>query len=101
MNPRVVAGAAVGVALLGGGVWYALRMATPVHTGGLCEGTPPPEVADLCAVQTAIDQLQLHEVRVLPTGQAWHKAHGLSEAVHRLAMTRLAMGRSRSGTTQA
>lgn len=56
MNPRVVAGVALGVAVLGGGAWYALRAAAPAHTGGLCEGTPPPEVADLCAVQAAIDR---------------------------------------------
>jgi nicotinate-nucleotide adenylyltransferase len=50
----------------------------------------PPHLAHVALVQTAIDQLQLHEVRVLPTGQAWHKAHVLSGATHRLAMTRLA-----------
>ena len=50
----------------------------------------PPHRAHVTLVQTAIEQLQLDEVRVLPTGQAWHKAHGLSEAAHRLAMTRLA-----------
>jgi nicotinate-nucleotide adenylyltransferase len=50
----------------------------------------PPHLAHVALVQTAIDQLQLDEVRVLPTGQAWHKAHGLSDPAHRLAMTRLA-----------
>ena len=50
----------------------------------------PPHLAHVALVQTAIDQLQLDEVRVLPTGQAWHKPRALSEAVHRLAMTRLA-----------
>ena len=50
----------------------------------------PPHLAHVALVLAAIEQLQLHEVRVLPTGQAWHKAHGLSEAAHRLAMTRLA-----------
>ena len=50
----------------------------------------PPHLAHVTLVQTALVQLQLDEVRVLPTGQAWHKAHGLSDAAHRLAMTRLA-----------
>jgi len=50
----------------------------------------PPHLAHVALVQTAITQLQLDEVRVLPTGHAWHKAHGLGDAAHRLAMTRLA-----------
>jgi nicotinate-nucleotide adenylyltransferase len=50
----------------------------------------PPHLAHVALVQAAIDQLQLDEVRVLPTGQAWHKAHGLSDPAHRLAITRLA-----------
>jgi len=41
-------------------------------------------------VRSAIEALQLDEVRVLPTGQAWHRLGGLTDAVHRLAMTRLA-----------
>jgi len=35
-------------------------------------------------------QLQLSQVRVVPTGQAWHKTRQLTEAEHRLAMVRLA-----------
>lgn len=50
----------------------------------------PPHLAHVALVQTAIEQLQLSEVRVLPTGHAWHKPRALSEAKHRLAMTRLA-----------
>jgi nicotinate-nucleotide adenylyltransferase len=41
-------------------------------------------------VEAAVAQLQLDQVRVLPTGQAWHKTRNLSDAAHRLAMTRLA-----------
>ena len=44
----------------------------------------------MALVEAAITQLQLDQVRVLPTGQAWHKPRNLSDAEHRLAMTRLA-----------
>lgn len=50
----------------------------------------PPHLAHVALVQSAIAQLQLDQVRVLPTGQAWHKARSLSPAQDRLAMTRLA-----------
>jgi nicotinate-nucleotide adenylyltransferase len=50
----------------------------------------PPHAAHVALVQAAIDQLQLDQVRVLPTGQAWHKPRALSDAADRLAMTRLA-----------
>jgi nicotinate-nucleotide adenylyltransferase len=50
----------------------------------------PPHLAHLALVQAAVGQLQLDQVRVLPTGQAWHKPRSLSEGVHRLAMSQLA-----------
>ena len=50
----------------------------------------PPHLAHMALVQAATAQLPLDEVRVLPTGQAWHKARTLSDAAHRLAMARLA-----------
>lgn len=50
----------------------------------------PPHRAHVALVRAAIDSLQLDEVRVLPTGQAWHRTGSLSDAPHRLAMTRLA-----------
>ena len=50
----------------------------------------PPHLAHVALVRTAIEQLELDQVLVLPTGQAWHKTRQLTEAVHRLAMTRLA-----------
>jgi nicotinate-nucleotide adenylyltransferase len=37
-------------------------------------------------------QLELDELRIIPTGQAWHKARALSPAEHRLQMVRLAFG---------
>jgi nicotinate-nucleotide adenylyltransferase len=51
----------------------------------------PPHLAHLALAQTALSALQLDELRVFPTGQAWHKASALSPAHHRLVMTRLAM----------
>ena len=50
----------------------------------------PPHLAHVALVEAAIAQLQLDQVHVLPTGQAWHKPRQLLEASHRLAMTRLA-----------
>jgi nicotinate-nucleotide adenylyltransferase len=50
----------------------------------------PPHRAHVALVESAITQLQLDRVHVLPTGQAWHKPRQLSDAEDRLAMTRLA-----------
>ena len=50
----------------------------------------PPHLAHVALVRSAIPALSLDEVRVLPTGQAWHRAGNLTDATHRLAMTRLA-----------
>lgn len=50
----------------------------------------PPHLAHAALAAAAIDQLQLDELRILPTGQAWHKSRGLTDAAHRVAMTRLA-----------
>ena len=50
----------------------------------------PPHRAHVALVEAAVAQLQLDHVHVLPTGQAWHKPRLLSDAAHRLAMTRLA-----------
>jgi nicotinate-nucleotide adenylyltransferase len=50
----------------------------------------PPHRAHVALVRSALETLELDEVRVLPTGQAWHRAGTLADAQHRLAMTRLA-----------
>ena len=50
----------------------------------------PPHRGHAVLAQTAIAQLQLDELRVFPTGDAWHKARSLSAAPHRVAMARLA-----------
>jgi nicotinate-nucleotide adenylyltransferase len=50
----------------------------------------PPHLAHAALARAAVEQLGLDELRVLPTGQAWHKARALSDASHRLEMARLA-----------
>jgi nicotinate-nucleotide adenylyltransferase len=46
----------------------------------------PPHLAHVALARAAVEQLALDELRVLPTGQAWHKARALTPAEHRLAM---------------
>lgn len=50
----------------------------------------PPHNAHFELVRTALSQLNLDTLHVLPTGDAWHKTRTLSPAADRLAMTRLA-----------
>lgn len=50
----------------------------------------PPHNAHVALANAAIDQLELDELRVVPTGHAWHKTRTLTAAEHRLAMARLA-----------
>ena len=50
----------------------------------------PPHNAHVALAQTALAELELDSLHVIPTGQAWHKARNLSAASHRLTMTRLA-----------
>ena len=50
----------------------------------------PPHNAHVALAQTAISELALDTLHVIPTGHAWHKDRTLSAAQDRLAMTRLA-----------
>ena len=50
----------------------------------------PPHNAHVVLAQTALAELELDVLHVIPTGQAWHKARTLSAPEHRLAMTQLA-----------
>ncbi len=52
----------------------------------------PPHLAHRAIAMAALQQLNLDELRVIPTGQAWHKARALTEARHRLAMVALNFG---------
>jgi len=50
----------------------------------------PPHIAHIALAKHAIEQFHLNELRIIPTGDAWHKARTLTPSPHRLAMTRLA-----------
>lgn len=50
----------------------------------------PPHRAHRALAETALAQLQLDRLLIVPTGQAWHKTRNLSPAVHRVAMVQLA-----------
>jgi nicotinate-nucleotide adenylyltransferase len=50
----------------------------------------PPHMAHITLAKHAIAQFDLDELRIIPTGDAWHKARKLTPSPHRLAMTRLA-----------
>ena len=50
----------------------------------------PPHIAHIALAKHAIAQFDLDELRIIPTGDAWHKARKLTPSPHRLAMTRLA-----------
>jgi len=50
----------------------------------------PPHAAHHALARVALTQLQLDELRIIPTGHAWHKSRALTPAVHRLEMARLA-----------
>lgn len=68
-----------------------MGVATAVRRIGVYGGAfDPPHLAHLAMADAFVAQCQLDELRVLPTGQAWHKTHSTSAAPHRLAMTRLA-----------
>jgi len=58
---------------------------------GLMGGSfDPPHLAHAALAQSAIEQLQLDRLIVLPTGDAWHKSRTLTDGQHRLKMTQLA-----------
>ena len=63
----------------------------PLRRIGLFGGAfDPPHIAHTALAQAALEQLQLDQLRIVPTGQAWHKSRSLTPAVHRLEMARLA-----------
>jgi nicotinate-nucleotide adenylyltransferase len=62
----------------------------PRRVGVLGGAFDPPHLAHLALAQAAVAQLKLDELRVIPTGHAWHKSRSLTDAAHRLAMARLA-----------
>lgn len=50
----------------------------------------PPHLAHLALLQSAMSELGLDALHVIPTGQAWHKTRTLTPPEHRLAMVELA-----------
>ncbi len=64
--------------------------AAPARVGMFGGAFDPPHCAHAALVEAALEQLQLDRLHVLPTGEAWHKARGLTSGAHRLAMARLA-----------
>ena len=50
----------------------------------------PPHMAHIALAKHAVAQFNLDELRIIPTGDAWHKTRALTPSPHRLAMTRLA-----------
>ncbi len=51
----------------------------------------PVHNAHLALARLALDELGLHELRWVPTGDAWQKARRLTDARHRVAMLKAAL----------
>ena len=65
-------------------------MNTPKRLGIFGGSFDPPHLAHIALAQHAVAQFGLDELRIIPTGDAWHKTRTLTASPHRLAMTRLA-----------
>jgi nicotinate-nucleotide adenylyltransferase len=65
-------------------------MVQPRRIGLFGGAFDPPHSAHVAIARAALDQLALDELRIIPTGVAWHKSRTLSSAADRLAMVRLA-----------
>lgn len=65
---------------------------TPKRIGVFGGSFDPPHNAHLALAKTALVELELDALHVIPTGQAWHKPRTLSAPEHRLNMARLAFG---------
>jgi nicotinate-nucleotide adenylyltransferase len=66
--------------------------AVPLNIGrlGIYGGAfDPPHLAHEALARAAIEQYALDELRILPTGHAWHKSRTLTAAEHRVAMVKL------------
>lgn len=64
--------------------------AAPRRIGMFGGAFDPPHIAHVALARAAVEQLGLDQLRIFPTGQAWHKARALTDGVHRLAMAQLA-----------
>ncbi|MDD2879282.1 MAG: nicotinate-nucleotide adenylyltransferase [Rhodoferax sp.] len=63
---------------------------TPRRVGVFGGAFDPPHLAHQALLQSAMEELALDELRVIPTGQAWHKTRTLTAPEHRLEMAQLA-----------
>jgi nicotinate-nucleotide adenylyltransferase len=62
-----------------------------LHRIGIYGGAfDPPHLAHEALAQAAITQYALNELRIMPTGLAWHKSSALTAAEHRIVMSQLA-----------
>lgn len=62
-------------------------LTSPIQRVGMFGGAfDPPHWAHRALAETALTQLGLDVLHILPTGHAWHKTRVLSQAAHRLAM---------------
>jgi nicotinate-nucleotide adenylyltransferase len=52
----------------------------------------PPHNAHVAMARAAVEQLRLDELRIFPTGNAWHKSRELTPAADRVAMAKIAFG---------
>jgi nicotinate-nucleotide adenylyltransferase len=66
--------------------------ATATRLGVFGGAFDPPHIAHVMLAQAAVEQLQLDELRIFPTGQAWHKTNTLTAPEHRLALAQIAFG---------
>ena len=68
-------------------------MHPPKRIGVFGGAFDPPHNTHAALIELALAQLQLAQLRVIPTGQAWHKARSLSPVADRLAMAELAFSK--------
>jgi len=71
--------------------------AEPLRIGMFGGAFDPPHWAHRTLAETALRQLRLDRLHIMPTGHAWHKSRVLSAAAHRVAMCEAAF----SGLPQA
>lgn len=69
-----------------------MSVSQPLRIGMFGGAFDPPHWAHRALAETALQQLDLDVLHILPTGQAWHKTRVLSPAAHRLAMCQAAFG---------
>ncbi|MDO9437468.1 nicotinate (nicotinamide) nucleotide adenylyltransferase [Hydrogenophaga sp.] len=70
----------------------AEKTPAPQRVGMFGGAFDPPHWAHRALAETALHQLKLDVLHILPTGHAWHKSRVLSSAADRVAMCELAFG---------